>query len=82
MGNYNFRQAPIPAGKTAIIVHDRFTKDEKLSDDVIRAGQKVKVLGTTNMQQSRPNAKPITISKVLFSDGSSDIYLTNNLKPL
>jgi hypothetical protein len=79
MGNYNFSKPPLAEGTVVKIVHDKFTHDNEIPEKVLRVGDIGKVVYTTNMLQSRPNARPITVSKVVFQDGKSDIYLTNNL---
>ncbi len=79
MGNYNFSKAPLAEGTVVKIVHDKFTVDNEIPNKVLRVGDVGKVVYTTNMMQSRPSSRPITVSKVIFQDGKSDIYLTNNL---
>jgi hypothetical protein len=82
MGNFNFKQPLIPAGSTAVIVHDKFTVDQEIPNSVLRIGEPVKIIHTVNMLKSRPGAKDITVSKVLMKDGKTYIYFTNNLKPV
>jgi hypothetical protein len=82
MGNFNFKQQLIPAGTTAVIVHDKFTIDQEIPNSVLKIGEPVKIIHTVNMLKSRPNARDITVSKVQMRDGSTYIYFTNNLKPV
>lgn len=80
MGNkYSFTQPTLPEGTIAVIKHDKFTTDEEIPNDILKTGSVVKVMHSTNMMQSRPNARPITISRVLFKDGTTEVHLNNNL---
>ncbi len=80
MGNYNFKSAIPPPNSVLKIVHDKFSKDEGIPDDLLGVGQPVKVLNTRNIYQSRPNAPPITVSRVQLRSGATEAYLTVNLK--
>lgn len=81
MGNYNFAKNPIPAGTAVKIVHDKFTKDEEIPTDIMKIGMTGKVVTSSNMLQSRPNFKPITVAKVKLDDGTEEVYLVTNLAP-
>lgn len=80
MGNYNFRAQNIPpVGSIVKIQHDKFSKDEGITDDIMRIGHPAKILKTANIYKSRPNAPDITVSKVQFRDGKTESYMTVNL---
>ena len=79
MGNYNFRANPPPVGSVVRIQHDKFSKDEGITDEIMRIGQQAQVLKTANIYQSRPNAPPISVSRVKFRDGTTEAYMTVNL---
>jgi hypothetical protein len=80
MGNsYNFRANKPIDGSIMKVKHDAFSKDEGITDEIMRTGQPVKVLRTQNIYQSRPNAPTVTVSRVQFRDGKTEAYMTVNL---
>lgn len=80
MGNYVFKAPLYPPGTKVVVVRDPFTKD--IPDEILGLGKQGIVEYTINMEKSRPNAPDITLSKVVFRDGSSEVYLTKNLKQI
>lgn len=86
MGNYSFNVVNKPRDNSvATIVHSQFTKDEEFPDRLLRTGEKVKIVKTTNLLKSRSNFPDITVSKVLIKDAKTgtlvkEAYFTNNLK--
>jgi hypothetical protein len=81
MGNHNFKKTHLPPGTIVTVVHDKFTRSEELPDSMLKIGSVAKVVKTFDMIKSRPTAKDITLSKITFKDGSSNLYLTTNLAP-
>jgi len=85
--SFSLKQSQIPAnGVISKIIHDRFSSTCGLNDDamppnLLRLGEPVKILYTTNLKQSRPNFEPITVSRVQFKDGTIDLYITKNVLP-
>ncbi len=80
MGNMNFNTKPIEANSIATIVHNEFTKSIEMPNEILRTGNKVKIIKTVNLHKSRPNAPNITVSTIMFQNGLRDAYLTTNLK--
>lgn len=68
-----------PNGTIAIICQNQYTTENEFPNDILRVGEKVKVLKTFNLLQSRPG-EIVTVSKVLFPDGTIEIYPTTNLR--
>ena len=80
MGNYQFGvQKPPQPGTILKIKDNKFTHDNEMPTDLLKRGEQVKVIKTSNMYQSRNTCPPITVSTVQFRDGSIDAYLTTNL---
>ena len=83
MGNHQFRVPALPQrGQICTICDSSFTQDHSFPKNVFGQGVKVKVLGSKNLLCSRPNAQQIPYSIVQFPDGRTDVYLSNNLKPV
>jgi hypothetical protein len=79
--NYSSNQTGIPKPGTLVkIVHNKYSRDEDIPDDILKAGATVKVINTQNMLKSRPNFPDLSVTKVQFQNGSYETYLTNNLK--
>jgi hypothetical protein len=81
MGNFQFGRPPIPPGTMVKIVQDKFTTENEIPNDIMKTGTIAKVMYSENMLQSRPNARPISITRVKFADNSEEVYLTNNIAP-
>ena len=75
-----------PDGSIVKIVHDKFshtagTDDTPIPNELLKIGEKVKAIKTLNLYQSRDTCEPITVTKIMFRDGKTDVYLTKNLAP-
>ncbi len=83
MGNYNLKVKEHPKiGSVARIVHDKFSRDNDIPDEIIGAGEIVKVIRTQDLFKSRPNCPDITVTKVIRKrNGKPDYeaYFTTNL---
>jgi len=84
--SFSVQRGP-PDGSIVKIVHDKFsytagTDDVPIPNDLMKIGTEVKALKTVNLFQSRDIYEPITVTKVMFRDGTTDVYLTKNLAPI
>ena len=83
MGNHQFKVSSIPQrGQIYTICDSSFTQEHEFPKNVFGHGVKVKILGSKNLLCSRPNVQQIPYSIVQFADGRTDVYLSNNLKPI
>jgi len=78
MGSYNFKAQSLPQGTKVKIVHNPLTRED-IPGNMLKLGQVGTVVSSKNMLQSRPGPPPISVTKVLFQDNSSNVYLTTNL---
>ena len=80
MGNYNFRVSSAPKpGSVVTVKDDEFSRDNEIPTDILRRGQKVKVIKTTKLYQSNENEPPIIVTKVQTQQGTIETYITKNL---
>jgi hypothetical protein len=81
MGNKHslFVSNPPEPGKLAVIKDNEFTREWEFPNDVLRRGQLVKVIKSGRLLKSRPGAPDISISTIMFRDGSIDAIFSSNL---
>ena len=79
MGNYNFKSAQHQPGTIVKIVHDKYSQDQEIPDDLMSANNRVRIVKTSNLFKSRADAPDVTVSKVQTKDNTFEAYLTINL---
>lgn len=82
MGNFQFKHTAHPPGQICVIVDSPYSLFDKIPASVYETGTKVKVIGSKDLACSRPDAPKVTCSLVQFQDGRTDVYFSNNLKPV
>lgn len=81
MGNYTFITKNIPKPNDIVTIkHDKYSVDAGIENEVLGIGKKAKVLKTVKLYQSRPNEKPVYVSKVVTQDKKIDAYFVTNLQ--
>jgi hypothetical protein len=82
MGNkYSlFVGTPPEPGKLAVIKDNDYTKSWEFPNDVLRKGQLVKVVKSGRLLKSRPGAPDITVSTIMYRDGTIDALFSSNLE--
>jgi hypothetical protein len=80
MGNYNlYVKSPPETGSKAKIIHDQFSMSQGIPNDILGTGIIVTCVKSQNLYKSNPNAKDITITKVL-KNGKPEVYFSTNLE--
>lgn len=79
MGNYNFRAHNPQKDEIVLIQQSKFTNDKEMKSDILREGQKAKVINSGELYQSRPDADKINYTTVMFQNGEVDAYLSINI---
>ena len=81
MGNYLFKVDPPPRGQICTIIDTPYTIEQRIPRNVHGTGTKVRVIGSKDLLQSRPEAPKVTCSLVQFANGRHDVYFSNSLQP-
>ena len=84
MGNYQFSVPNPPTnGQILTIVDSPYTQKQEFPKSIMGQGAKVKVLGSKDLECSRPygpQVPKITATLVLLPSGQQEVYLSNNLR--
>lgn len=82
MGTHNSKPAQnnvVKPGDIVVIQHDEYSRDQDIPNDILKAGQKAKVVRMSAMHQSRPDHPKVYVTKVQFADGTVDAYHALNV---
>ncbi len=66
-------------GDNVKIKQSKFTIKNEISNDILKTQHIAKVIDIKKLYKSRQNFPDITVCKIRFQDGRSDVYSIDNL---